>query len=93
LAVLAVVLMFGGLVLALGRHTTAVSLSARRILRPGAFGLFRPRLLPQIIVGPRSVVSSSHGVAVLAALMLLVGVIALGIAVFSWAPWTRQQSR
>jgi hypothetical protein len=42
--------------------------------------------------GPRSVGNASQGLAILAALMVLVGVIALAVAILSWAPWTRRQS-
>ena len=92
-AVLAVVLMIGGLALAVGNRGSSFALSFRRILRPGAFRLFRPRSLPLVVVhGPRSVGDASQGLAILAALMVLVGVIALAVAILSWAPWTRRQS-
>jgi hypothetical protein len=93
LAVAAGVLMFGGLALAVGRRGTAVSLSARRILRPGSFRLFRPRSFPQVLLPVHTVGGVPQGVAILAVLMLLVGVIVLGIAIFSWAPWTRRHSK
>lgn len=93
LAVLAVVLVIGGFALAVGNRGSSLALSVRRVLRPGAFRLFRPRSLPLVVVhGPRSVGDASQGLAILAALMVLVGVIALAIAVLSWAPWTRRQS-
>jgi hypothetical protein len=94
LAVAAAVLMFGGLALAVGRRGTAVSLSVRRILRPGAFRLFRPRSFPQVVLPVhQSIGGVPQGVAILAVLMLLVGVIVLGIAILSWAPWTRRHSK
>jgi hypothetical protein len=88
----------GTLLLASGRRSASAAVSVRRILGPGPVHWFgsRPASPPALrLVAPGSsfAVGPPQAVAIIAAAMLLVGVVGLGLFVFYWAPWTRRHSK
>jgi hypothetical protein len=90
-------LALGALLLAIGRHSASAAVSVRRILGPGSVHWFGPSpAAPPVryfVPGPFFAVGHSQGLAIIAAVVLLVGIVALGLAVLYLAPWTRRNSK
>ncbi len=95
LAALAGIMAVAG-ALVVGRNSSAVAAPIRRILRvpgshllgPGSMTLPARHFLP----GPLFAVNHGGGFVPLAAIVLLVGLIGLGLAVAAWFLWSRRHS-
>ncbi len=84
-----------GAALVMGRSSSAVAAPVRRILRLPGSHLFGPggRATPPVryfLPGPLAAVSHSGGFAPLAAAVLLMGLVGLGLAISVWFFWSRR---
>ncbi len=84
--------------LVVGRHGSAVAAPVRRILEvPGSARAFVPgSASPPVrfsVPGPSFVVESAQPVAIIVLALLLVGILALGLALLYWSPWFRRGSK
>jgi len=83
------------LALLLGRRSASAAVSVRRILAaPGSVHLFGPGPvgppLRTFAFGPQFAVQHSWPFALFAVGMLLAGLVALGLAVLYWSPWSHR---
>ncbi len=80
--------------LAVGRNSSAVAAPVRRILRLPGSRLFGPGPVSPparyFLPGPLSVVNHSGGFVPLAAAVLFVGFVGLGLAILAWFLWSRR---
>ncbi len=82
--------------LVVGRHSSAVAGPVRGILAvPGSTRVFGPDqpMPPFRYFGPSFAVQNTGPVTILAFALLLVALVALGLAVLSWSPWFRRESK
>jgi hypothetical protein len=80
--------------LLIGRRSASAAMTVRRIL-PGPAHLLGPGpVIPPLrffAFGPQISVQNNGLFVLFAALMLLFGVVALGLAVMCWSPWSRRK--
>jgi hypothetical protein len=98
LAGVGVLMALAAAALVVGRHSSAVAATTRRILEvPGSPRFFGPaQATPPFRnfgPGPSFVVQNAGPVAIVAFALLLVGVVVLGLAVLYWSPWSRRGSK
>jgi hypothetical protein len=84
--------------LLVGRHGSAIAAPVSRIFKvPGSTRLFGPApptpSLGYFIPGPSFSVQSTGHLAVLAFVLLLIGMVVLGLAILYWSPWFRRSSK
>ena len=92
LSVLTVLFTMAAAALVVGRRSVAVAAQIRRVVTvPGATHVFRPGpVTPPFRFGPTIVVQSVQGFGVLAALLLVVGIVGIGLVVLYWS-WFRRR--
>jgi hypothetical protein len=82
--------------LVVGRHSSAVAAPVRGILAvPGSTRFFGPDqpMPPFRFFGPSFAVQNTGPVTILVFALLLVALVALGLAVLYWSPWFRRESK
>jgi hypothetical protein len=94
LAALGAFFALAAVALLIGRRSASAAVAVRRIL-PGPAHLFGPGPVspPLRFFAFGSQISAPHNVlfVLFAALLLLFGVVALGLAVMCWSPWSRRK--
>jgi hypothetical protein len=94
LTVLAAFFALVAIALLVGRHSASAAVSVRRILAtPGSVHLFGAGQGPPLrsfAFGPQFAGQQSSFFVLFAVFMLLVGLVALGLAVLYWSPWSRR---